>query len=559
MKFMMWKSMSVARKIWISMSLLLLGYTLTVGYGFLSDRNIGKRVKTMSEYLIPASNNSRKLLMEFAQQIRFYNDAAISKDQIYIQAAEGQAKNVQRTIKKMINLKGLSSKIKTKLKYLEVEIEKYTVDARSVLTEINETAVDEGEGETESYIALKGRAKSLTNNANLLRNELEKLTGAWDRDLHYELSLVSRLTKSRRWINLITFLVVIVFASFGTAAMLRKSVITPLKDTVHMIETIAEGDLTKKYEVKMDDEIGQIVTALNVMVRNFQDIVHMVSEITMKANSSASEMSVAVDEQAAVSSQQSASMSQITSTMEELTASSTQIAGHADSVAEIAMNALQSTKGGAEAVNIVMSMMEEINRDNREKIDQIIQLGEKSEEINKVMEIIGNVADQTKLIAFNAALEASSAGEAGKRFGVVAVEIRRLADSVMESTGETETKINEIQKAFSSMVISSEKGSKGMKEGLEYSTQASAKIAEIVEGAQSTADAAKQISLSTQQAKTSSEQVVTALKEIVQGSKQTTESMKQISVISKDLTEVSSNLKNLVNKFKIEESSKRAD
>lgn len=182
----------------------------------------------------------------------------------------------------------------------------------------------------------------------------------------------------------------------------------------------------------------------------------------------------------------------------------------------------------------------------------LIELGRKSKEITKVMEIINNIADQTKLIAFNAALEASSAGEAGKRFGVVAVEIRRLADSVMESTGEIESKITEIQEVVNRLVITSEKGSKEIQEGMELSGQTAALLLDIVNGAQSTTDAAKQISLSTQQQKTAIEQVVIALREMSEGAQETSDSIEQIDTISKNLTELSGNLKELVEKFKLE-------
>src|SRR5208337_4238556 len=198
----------------------------------------------------------------------------------------------------------------------------------------------------------------------------------------------------------------------------------------------------------------------------------------------------------------------------------------------------ENTKLGAGAVDSVLMKMTDITNDNRKSIQEIVELGRKSGEITKVMEIINTIADQTKLIAFNAALEASSAGEAGKRFGVVALEIRRLADSVMESTGEIESKINEIQEAINRLVIASEKGAKGIQEGMEYSNQTAGILAGIVDDAQATTDAAKQISLSTQQQKTASNQVVTALREIVAGTEQNTDAVNKVVKISVNLAKL---------------------
>jgi methyl-accepting chemotaxis protein len=212
----------------------------------------------------------------------------------------------------------------------------------------------------------------------------------------------------------------------------------------------------------------------------------------------------------------------------------------------------EDLKTGAESVNAVISKMTEISKDNDQSIQEIYELGKRSKEITKIMKIINNIADQTKLIAFNAALEASSAGEAGKRFAVVAVEIRKLADSVMESTGEIETKINEIQEAIDRLVITSEKGSKGIKGGIEYSGHTSGLLIEIVDAANNTTDSAKQISLSTQQQRTASSQVLIALKEIMTGSKQNTDAINQITLISTNMALLSDNLKEAVEKFKIQ-------
>ena len=311
------------------------------------------------------------------------------------------------------------------------------------------------------------------------------------------------------------------------------------------------NDLTVKIPVTAENEIGDLARSFNTLTEHLLGVIKNVSEAVKGINSYAGQVSVSVEQQATVSSEQSASVAQITSTMEELSTSSTQIAEHSKSVVDIATRTWENTKKGAAAVDTVITKMNEIHGDNQNSIREIVELGRKSKEISKVMEIINTIADQTKLIAFNAALEASSAGESGKRFGVVAVEIRRLADSVMESTGEIEAKISEIQEAINRLVIASEKGSKGIQEGMAHSNQTASMLMEIVDDAQSTQEAAKQISLSTQQQKTASNQVVGALREIVAGSSQTSDAIRKISSVSSRLTALSDDLKGQVDKFTI--------
>ena len=168
--------------------------------------------------------------------------------------------------------------------------------------------------------------------------------------------------------------------------------------------------------------------------------------------------------------------------------------------------------------------MTDIQTDNQRNLQEIVDLGVKSKQIGNVMEIINAVADQTKLIAFNAALEASSAGEAGKRFSVVASEIRRLADSVTDSTREIETKINEIQDSINRLVITSERGGAVIAAGTAASANTSERLNKIVTAASHTTSAAQQISLSTKQQQIASSQVVVALREIVIASSHTEQS-----------------------------------
>ncbi len=362
--------------------------------------------------------------------------------------------------------------------------------------------------------------------------------------------------KTRKEITTLIVKVILISAGIALAVILlvtyfaNRLVNKPLEAITSAIKNY-NNDLTIAIPVSAENEIGDLAKSFNILTASLRDIIGNVSGAVQGINSYASDVAVSVEQQATVSLEQSAAVSEITSTMEELSTSSTQIAEHSKSVVDIATRTWESTKRGAEAVDTVIRKMNEIHIDNENSIKEIVDLGRKSKEISKVMEIINTVADQTKLIAFNAALEASSAGEAGRRFGVVAVEIRRLADSVMESTGEIESKVSEIQEAINRLVIASEKGSKGIQAGMTYSNQTASTLLELVDDAQATQEAATQISLSTQQQKTASNQVVAVLREIVAGSTQTSDAIRQISSVSSRLTTLSDDLKGQVDKFKI--------
>ncbi len=320
---------------------------------------------------------------------------------------------------------------------------------------------------------------------------------------------------------------------------------------LQVVSAAAKGDLTRKVAVTGKDAIGQMGNGLLIFFKKLSESMAAISQTANALARSSKEISSAVQDQANVASEQSSSVTEISSTVEELAASSTMVAENANSVAEISKNALNESERGMQAIDALKAKIDGISEDNDASIKEIVDLGKKSNEIGKVMEIINNIADQTKLIAFNAAIEASSAGEAGKRFGVVAVEIRRLADNVMESTGEIQSKIDEIQQAINRLVINSEKGSKRIQEGTDLAGQTFSELERLVAGAKSASDAASQISLSTQQQKTATNQVLAALKEIVSGTKQSSSAITQTSSVTAKLSDMSNELRAMVNKFKI--------
>lgn len=341
-------------------------------------------------------------------------------------------------------------------------------------------------------------------------------------------------------------------AGLGLALLTARGLTRRIGALMEGVRHVAKGDLTVRITADGQDELGDLARAAMDMREQLHELALEVRAHAQAVHAAAQEIAGAVEGQAATSSEMSASVAEITSTMEELSASSTQIAEHSKSVVDIANTTYDNSRKGTEAMAQVLGKMGDIQQDNQHSLKEILDLGTRSKEISKVMEIINAVADQTKLIAFNAALEAASAGEAGRRFGVVAAEIRRLADSVTDSTGEIEAKISQIQDSISRLVITSEKGAAGIDAGMTATGHTSDRLDELVEAAHHTSSAAQQISLSTQQQRTASNQVVVALREIVTASSHTAQSITRISDVSRDMTRLSAELDTLVNRFRLD-------
>lgn len=312
-----------------------------------------------------------------------------------------------------------------------------------------------------------------------------------------------------------------------------------------------KNDLTVTVPVTSADEVGELACWFNEHIDSLHLIIGKVSGITEKIYTHTGAIALTMDQQSGFSTQLSSSVVEISSTMEEFTSTASQIAQHSQSVVERADKTLTDTKHGAAEVENLSFKVNDVSHNIQTNLNEIVELGKKSKEINKVMEIINTIANQTKLIAFNAALEAASAGESGKRFGVVAVEIRRLADSVVESTAEIEGKITEILDSVNRLVMSSEKSFELIQEGQEYAAHTVSMLIESVDGVEETTDAARQISLSTQQQQIASSQVVLALKDIEQGVRFATDSIHQTNGVTDELLELAEELKKMVTMFKV--------
>lgn len=345
----------------------------------------------------------------------------------------------------------------------------------------------------------------------------------------------------------VTFLVILLFMAL---VLVKRYIAGPIEAISGTLKNF-DNDLTTTIPITTSDEVGELSRWLNQHITGLNQIIGKVSGITDKIHSHVGAIATTMDQQSGFSTQLSSSVVEISATMEEFSSTASQIAQHSHGVVERADKTLEDTKVGAAEVENLSFKVNDLSQNIRENLGEIVELGRKSKEINKVMEIINNIANQTKLIAFNAALEAASAGEAGKRFGVVAVEIRRLADNVVESTAEIEGKITEILDAVNRLVMSSEKSFQLIQEGQEYAAHTVTMLIESVDGVDETASAARQISLSTQQQQIASSQVVLALKDIEQGVRFATDSIRTTNHATDELVGLTDELRKLVVTFKV--------
>jgi methyl-accepting chemotaxis protein len=261
-----------------------------------------------------------------------------------------------------------------------------------------------------------------------------------------------------------------------------------------------------------------------------------------QVQSSSAELQAAASQQATSSREQSTAMTEITTTISEILATSRQIATSAQRVAKMAEQTAGSAKSGDDTVLKAHESITSIQRQVDLIVHHMLDLGKKSQQIGLVLDIVTELAEQTNILSINATIEATAAGDSGRRFAVVADEIRKLADRVGSSTKEIRGLIDEVRSAVNTTVMATETGSKTVEAGSRQFGDVASALRQITGLVSSTTDAAREIELSTQQQSTAVEQVNVAIANVAQasketeaGSSQTLQTASQLAVLSKEL------------------------
>ena len=261
--------------------------------------------------------------------------------------------------------------------------------------------------------------------------------------------------------------------------------------------------------------------------------------------SSSAELQAAANQQASGAKEQASAMTEISTTITELLATSRQIAESAQRVALNAEQTANAARSGHGTVDITHESISSIRRQVDQIVSHMLELGKKSQEIGSVLDIVSELAEQTNILAINATIEAAGAGDAGKRFAVVAEEIRKLADRVGGSTKEIRTLIDDVRSAVNTTVMATETGSKAVDAGSRQFGDVASTFKQIASLVGTTTEAAREIELSTKQQSTAVEQVNVAIANVTQASVetetsagQTLQTVSQMTVLSRDLLRI---------------------
>lgn len=316
------------------------------------------------------------------------------------------------------------------------------------------------------------------------------------------------------------------------------------------LQEVADGDLTIQATVS-EDITGAIADSLNYTVEELRGLVGRVTKTAEQVTSASNQAQNISTELLEASQRQSRNIQETGQAVLDMAAQITDVSKSASESAEVARQSVTAAEQGARAVENAIKGMNEIREQIQETSKRIKRLGESSQEIGEITELISDITEQTNVLALNAAIQAASAGEAGRGFSVVAEEVQRLAERSGEATKQIGALVRTIQTDTHDAVAAMEKSTQGVVEGAKLSDAAGAALADIRRVSNRLAELIQGISSATEQQATSANGVAHNIQGILTVTEQTQQGTQQTAHSIRELSKLAEELKNSVSRFRV--------
>jgi methyl-accepting chemotaxis protein len=328
------------------------------------------------------------------------------------------------------------------------------------------------------------------------------------------------------------------------------TVIDVVRQGTNTLDKIAKGDLTARMAGDYKNNYAGYQKQINNVGESLENIVRQVTDVVNATASASNQISSSSEEMAAGAQEQSSQAAEVATAVEQMTSTIIETSKNAENATMAAKKSGEIAQEGGKVVNQTVQGMIRIAEVVKQSANTVQALGKSSDQIGEIVQVIDDIADQTNLLALNAAIEAARAGEQGRGFAVVADEVRKLAERTTKATKEIALMIKQIQKDTSGAVESMQLGTVEVEKGKALADKAGVSLSEIISGAQEVVDIITQVATASQEQSSAAEQISKNIESISTVTHQSASGVHEIARASEDLNRLTNNLSDMVSHFK---------
>jgi len=339
--------------------------------------------------------------------------------------------------------------------------------------------------------------------------------------------------------------------SIFISIFMARLIVSPIEQTINGIKTITRGDLTDRVKIESNDEIGEIAKHFNKSIDRLYDVITQVAKSSNEVSGAAITLDAATEQMATGVELAAAQVNSVATASDEMSTTSSEIARNCSIAAKSSEKANSAAVTGESIIRATVEVMNQINRRVKDSAVIIKQLGTRSDQIGEVVGLINEIADQTNLLALNAAIEAARAGEHGRGFAVVADEVRKLAERTTEATKEIGDTIMAMQLETKNAVHSMEEGVREVEIGTTETGKSGDALRDILNQINTVTSEINQIAVASDQQTATTNEIANNIQQISLVMHDTSKMIQDNSVAASQLSNLSKELQTIVGKFKL--------